>query len=113
MGKPRRWVLTLVLTGLLLLWLSGPVIWLLLSGEIYPDSGTEPTPDQLRDMAVLNLAMLTGSVIVPAVVAVTAWRTGRRTLASITAAMFLAANLFLLIIEAPIWSLFAAATGNL
>jgi hypothetical protein len=98
---------TLLLIALMVLWMVSPIVWLLASGQVYPDSGTQPNPQQRQSMAWVNLAGLVAGVGVPLIVLVTAWSTGRKTLAAVAAIALICSNLLLFFLEAPIWSLFA------
>lgn len=105
--------MTALLIGLLLLWLVSPLAWLIVSGAVYPDSGIEPTLDQRRSMAWVNLAFLTFAAGVPLIVLATAWLSRQVVLAVAAAAAFVASNLLLILLDAPIWTLFAASIDTL
>ncbi|WP_203913918.1 hypothetical protein [Rhizocola hellebori] len=104
---------SLLLAGLLVLWLVSPIGWLFLSGLVHPDSGTHPTAQQRHDMALVTLTELVIAIGLPLLVLVIAGLTRRRTLAAVAGIALVALNLLLIFIEAPIWELFAESIRTL
>src|SRR5262245_43433143 len=100
-------VLPLVSAGLLLVWLITPAVWLLAIGLVSPDSGTLPTPNQVRAQGWVNLTAAVIGQLIPIVVSVVALVARRWVLATIGAITFLAANVVLLYLGIPVWDVFS------
>ena len=82
----RRLPLTATLVTLMVVWLASPLVWLYAVGQVSPDSGTEPTPEQERTLLILNVCTLAYVLIAPTVVLWVAWRTRRVVVGWLTAA---------------------------
>ena len=107
-GAPRR-ALTVTLTCLLLAWLCSPLVWFQVSLNVAPESGTDPTPAEVRTVGWVDLVWWTVAVALPLVVFVVAMLTRRRVLTFVGGAAFVVPNLILILRGHPIWELLAAA----
>jgi hypothetical protein len=108
-----RTTVTVILVALMVLWLLSPIGWLFVAGQVGPDSGTQPNPQQRYNMAWVNLVELTIGVGVPLLAMLVGWFTRRVTLAAVAAIALIASNLLLIFIEAPVWTLFATAINTI
>jgi hypothetical protein len=112
-GGRRRvwggWGLTVALSWLLVAWFATPLVWIVVSEEVAPESGVGPTPAQVRTMGWVDLSWWTVAVALPLIVFAVAALTRRRLLTFLGATAVIVPNLLLILRGHPIWELFAVA----
>ena len=112
-GGRRRawggWGLTVALSWRLVAWVVTPLVWIIVSDEVAPESGVDPTPAQVRTMGWVDLSWWTVAVALPLIVFTVAALTRRRFLTFLGAAGVIVPNLLLILRGHPIWELLAVA----
>jgi hypothetical protein len=97
------------LSWVLVAWFAMPLVWIIVSDAVAPESGVDPTPAQVRTAGWVDLSWWTVAVALPLIVFAVAALTRRRLLAVLGAAGVVVPNLLLILAGHPIWQLLAAA----